>query len=415
MKTRSNPLKQIFCFVILLAICLTACTSQATTVAPVEETEAPAVVAPTEAPVQATEEPAAATEEPAAATEEPAAATEAPAAEVSTEAVMAELAEKVKSESGVINTYGMPETWANYGSTFAKFKELYGVTQQDIDMGGPTILTRMTEENASKNDFADISMTFGYKVAQAGLSADYKVSCWDALPEGFKGQEKDGSVWNAAYKGTLGWIVNTSIVTKVPLTWQDLKDPSLKGLVSYMDPQTTATGLSTVLAASYATSGDAYNYQSGIDFLAELHKAGIIASVDPKTDISKFQRGEVGVLINFDYNLLAWKDQLGIPAEVVIPTDGSISTAYGLQIARNAPNPNTARLALEYLLCGEGQQLYANAYVSPINPTIEIPADVAAKFPPAEMYKNVVMNDFLKEGEISDALKAAWSAATGIK
>ncbi len=323
------------------------------------------------------------------------------------------LAEKARAEGGVINTYGMPETWANYGGIYARFEEKYGIRQQDIDMGSSVVLARMREENASKNDVADLKPAFASILASEGLTFPYEVSCWADLPEGQKGVGKDGSAWYAAYKGTLGWIVNTRMVEKVPRSWKDLADPALKGMVSYLDPRATGTGEATVKAVAYAMSGDAYDVEAGAAFLGKLHEMGVIASVDPKVDVSKFQRGEVAILINFDYNLLKWKEDLGIPAEVVIPEDGTIASGGGVVGARNAPHPETVKLFLEYLLCGEGQQLYAQGFVSPMNPTVELPAEVAAKFPPKEAYKNVRFVDYAKDAEISDALKAAWAQAVG--
>lgn len=341
--------------------------------------------------------------------------TQAPAPTKAALSPMEELAAKAKTEGGVINSYGMPETWANYGGIYAEFKKRYGITQQDIDMGSSVVLSRMTEENASKNDVADLKPSFAAQLADKGLTMPYKVSCWDQLPQGQKGEGKDGSTWYAAYKGTLGWIVNTKIVSKVPKTWAALNDPALKGMVSYLDPRATGTGINTVEAAAYAASGDPYNYKAGAEFLAKLHKAGVIATVDPKVDVSKFQRGEVGILINFDYNLLKWKEDLGIPAEVVIPTDGTIASGGGVVAARNAPHPNTAKLFLEFLLCGDGQKLYAEAFVSPMNPNVQLPAQIAAKFPPKEQYAKVAFIDYQKDAAISEDLKAAWAQAVGAK
>ncbi len=323
------------------------------------------------------------------------------------------LAEKARAEGGVINTYGMPETWANYGGIFARFEEKYGIRQQDIDMGSSVVLARMREENASKNDAADIKPAFAAVLANEGLTYPYKVSCWADLPEGQKGIGKDGSAWYAAYKGVLGWIVNTRMVDKVPHSWKELADPRYKGLVAYLDPRATGTGEMTVKAAAYAVSGDPYDVEAGARFLGKLHEMGVIASVDPKVDVSKFQRGEVAILINFDYNLLKWKEDLGIPAEVVIPEDGTIASGGGVIGARHAPHPKTVELFLEYLLCGEGQQLYAAGFVSPMNPNVQLPADIAAKFPPKEAYKNVRFVDYQKDAEISDKLKKAWAEAVG--
>jgi putative spermidine/putrescine transport system substrate-binding protein len=375
----------ILCILILSASCLIGCTPTATQESTVTE---PSTIQPTKESV-------------AAPTEEP--------------DLMQELAVGAKKESGLLLTYGMPETWANYGETFAKVKSLYGITQQDIDLGSAVVFSRMTEENASKNDIADLIPTYAMQLADAGLTSDYQVSCWDSIPEGQKGVGKDGSVWTGAYYGTLGWIVNTDIVTDVPKTWADLKDPQYVGMVSYMDPRSTGTGINTVEAIAYALTGDAYDYTPALEYLKELHEMGVIASVDPKVDISKFQIGEIGILINFDYNLLKWSTSLDVPSEVIIPTDGTVRTAYSLIMAKNAPNPNSAKLYLEYQLCGEGQLNYAAAFVTPMNQNVDLPDEIKAQFPPAEMYANVHFIDYVKQEAITEGLTADWAAVVGIQ
>ena len=382
-----------FSVMILVALLLAACAPAAT------PTPAPAPASPTPAPASPTPVPPTPTK-----------ALE----QMSYEERIAFLAEKAKAEGGVINSYGMPEIWANYGGIFAEFKKRFGITQQDIDMGSSVVLARMTEENASKNDVADLKPAFAAELAKRGLTADYKVSCWDKLPEGQKGQDPNtGSVWYVGYKGTLGWIVNTNLVKKIPRSWKELENPEYKNMIAYLDPRATGTGVNTVEAAAYAVSGDPYNYKAGAEFLGRLHKMGLVATVDPKVTVDKFQRGEVGILINFDYNLLKWKEELGVPSEVVIPADGTIASGGGVIIAKNAPHPYTARLFMEFLLCGDGQKLYAQGFVTPIRPDVELPPEVAAKFPPKEAYAKVVMIDYAKDAAISEDLKKAWAEATG--
>ena len=76
---------------------------------------------------------------------------------------------KAKAEGGVINSHGMPKDWANYGGIYAEFQRLFGIRQQDIDMGSAVVLGRMREERASKNDVADLKPAFAMKLAEEGL------------------------------------------------------------------------------------------------------------------------------------------------------------------------------------------------------------------------------------------------------
>lgn len=316
-------------------------------------------------------------------------------------------AAKAAGETEVF-TYGMPDDWANYGGMAAELGKMTGAKRSDIDMGSAVVLQRMTEENAAKNDLADLKPSFARKLAEAGLTADHKVAEWESIPADQRGVGKDGSVWQAGYKGTLGFIVNTAVVKDVPQSWADLKKPELKGLISYLDPRSTGTGVTTVLSAALASSGDAYNVKAGVEFLKSLHDAGNIAKVDPTVTTADFERGEVGVLINFDYNLLNWANRYDFGTKVVIPADGTLSSGGGIIAARNAPHPNLARLFLELMLSQTGQSLLAAAFVSPIRPDVTLPAEIAAKYPAPEAYAKAQFVDYDREAAVSEDVKTVY-------
>jgi ABC-type Fe3+ transport system substrate-binding protein len=95
----------------------------------------------------------------------------------------------------------------------------------------------------------------------------------------------------------------------------------------------------------------------------------------------------------------------------MIPQDGTLANGGGIVAARNAPHPNTARLFLEFVFSKYGQGLFAQAFVSPTRPDVELPKEVAAKFPPKSAYAKVKFVDYKKEEEISEALQK-YSAET---
>ena len=93
------------------------------------------------------------------------------------------------------------------------------------------------------------------------------------------------------------------------------------------------------------------------------------------------------------------------PTEVVIPQDGTLANGGCIVAARNAPHPNTAKLFLEFIFSRYGQVLFAKAFVSPIRPDVELPKEVAAKFPPKSAYAKVKFVDYKKEAAVSEALQ----------
>jgi putative spermidine/putrescine transport system substrate-binding protein len=318
-------------------------------------------------------------------------------------------------EGKTIYSYGMPDVWANYGGIFGEFQRIFGIEHSDIDMGSSIVLARMTEENASKNDIADLKPSLASVLADKNLTSDYKSLNWGTIPDNQKGQAPNNSVWQAAYKGVLGFLVNTNLVKKVPKKWQDLADPQYKGLLEYLDPRATGTGVNTIEAVSYAVSQDPYNYQAGIDFMKKLHSMGVVLSVEPKTQVAKFQIGETGILINFDYNLMQWKSELGVPAEVVIPEDGTIASGGAVVMAKNAPHPNTAKLFMEFLFSKYGQSLFYEGYVSPILPAISVPDKVKSKLLAPSEYKNVKFIDYNKDQEVTPKLQEYYNKVIGGK
>ncbi len=310
-------------------------------------------------------------------------------------------------------TYGMPDNWANYGGMVAAFSRFTRAERSDIDMGSAVVLERMTQENAARNDLADLKPSFARRLAEAGMTANYKVMGWNAIPADQRGEAANGSVWQAGYRGTLGFIVNKRAVSQVPRRWADLTNRSLRGLIAYLDPRSTGTGVTTVLSAALAVSGDPYNVEAGVRFLKSLHDAGNVAKVDPLVTTADFERGEVGVLINFDYNLLAWAARFPFQTEVVIPADGTLASGGGIIIARNAPHPNLARLFLELMLSKTGQMMLAEAFVSPIRTDVDLPASVAAKFPPRESYAAARFVDYDREAALTDTVKTLYSQIVG--
>ncbi|WP_268606883.1 ABC transporter substrate-binding protein, partial [Escherichia coli] len=75
--------------------------------------------------------------------------------------------------------------------------------------------------------------------------------------------------------------------------------------------------------------------------------------------------------------------------EVLIPSDGSITSGYTTIINKYAKHPNAAKLAREYIFSDAGQINLARGYARPIRAEhLTLPDDVKAKLLPAEQYKN---------------------------
>ncbi|HET8785660.1 MAG TPA: ABC transporter substrate-binding protein [Candidatus Limnocylindrales bacterium] len=327
-----------------------------------------------------------ATTSPSAASSEPSAAgSGAPDAS----AIIADLETKAKAE-GALNSYGMPPDWTNFGAIWDGFLPKYNLTHTDTDMSSAEEIQKFdAEKNNPVADQGDIGIQFGPVAVSSGAVQGYKPTRWDLLPDYAK--DPDGN-WMCWYTGTISFAVNTALVPNVPKSWADLKKPEYKGTIAISDPRNAAQGSMTVLAAALANGGSETNIDPGLQYFDELNKAGNLTSVAPSK--ANIEKGEAKIAILWDYNSLPVRDDLAaaspaVPITVVIPSDGTTQAPYCHIINNYAAHPNAAKLFREYILTDEVQILQAQKYARPLVKGVEIPADLAAKFPEASQYDAV--------------------------
>jgi|WetSurMetagenome_2_1015567.scaffolds.fasta_scaffold18795_2 putative spermidine/putrescine transport system substrate-binding protein len=350
-------------------------------------------VPPTQAPVK-----------PAPATQAP--ATQAPAIAAPTADPMIKLVADAKAE-GPIVSYGLPDDWVNYGGLFKGFTAKYGINHLDTDMDSGTIISTLEAEKSSPvADTTDLGLAFAKLVEDDGLSQAYKNANWDEIPDYAK--NPDG-LWSAAYWGAMVFLVNADKVKTVPQTWEDLLKTDYKGTVCMKDPRSSATAQMIVLASAYAHGGNETNVQPGLDFFKKMIDGEILNGVSPSS--ANIQKGECPIVIQWDFDALS--NKYGNPnmnLQVVIPTDGTVAGMYIQFVTAGAPHVNAAKLLMEYEYSDEGQLAYAQGFVHPIRTKVQLPADLLAKFPPADAYKSVNFpKDFVALDKAGIAIADGWA------
>jgi putative spermidine/putrescine transport system substrate-binding protein len=365
---------------------------------------APAAPAPAAAP--------AATQPPAPA----ATAAPAPAADP-----MADLIKAAKAE-GTLTTIALPHDWCNYGEAIDGFKAKYGIAVNELnpDAGSGDEIEAVKANKDNKGpqapDVIDVGYGFGPQLVEEKLVQPYKVATWDTIPADSK--DPDGN-WFGDYYGVLAFEVNKDAVKNVPQVWADLLKPEYKGQVALAgDPRASAQAQMSVYAAALANGGSLDNVTPGLDFFKKLNEAGNFVPVIAKQ--ATVAKGETPVIMRWDYNSLADAASLaGNPTiETVIPKDGALAGVYIQGISAYAPHPNAAKLWMEYLYSDEGQIIWLKGGCHPIryNDLAKrgvIPADVAAKLPPAELYAAAVFPTIDQINNAKKAINDNWDKVVG--
>jgi putative spermidine/putrescine transport system substrate-binding protein len=303
-------------------------------------------------------------------------------------------------EEGTLTTIALPHDWLNYGVMIENFKAKYGLEVNELDpnagSGDEIEAIRANKDNTGPQapDVIDVGFAFGPSSKEEGLIQPYKVSTWASIPQAVKDPE---GYWYGDYYGVLAFEVNTDAVPNVPQDWADLLKPEYKGQVALAgDPRVSNQAIQSVYAAGLSRTGNLDTAaQAGLEFFAELNAAGNFVPVIANS--GTIASGETPVVIQWDYLALSDRDSFaGNPnLEIVIPQSAVFGGVYVQAISAYAPHPNAAKLWMEYLYSDEGQLVWLSGYGHPIRYTDMakrgvIPADLAAKLPPAELYEQAV-------------------------
>jgi len=334
---------------------------------------------------------------------------------------MADLIKAAKAE-GTLTTIALPHDWCNYGEAIEGFKAKYGLAVNELnpDAGSGDEIEAVKANKDNKGpqapDVIDVGYGFGPQLVEEKLVQPYKVATWDTIPADSK--DAAGN-WYGDYYGVLAFEVNKDAVKNVPQVWADLLKPEYKGQVALAgDPRASAQAQMSVYAAALANGGSLDNVQPGLDFFKKLNEAGNFVPVIAKQ--ATVAKGETPVIMRWDYNALSDKTSLaGNPEiEVVIPKDGALAGVYIQGISAYAPHPNAAKLWMEYLYSDEGQIIWLKGGCHPIryNDLAKrgvIPADVAAKLPPAELYANAVFPTIDQINNAKQVINDNWDKVVG--
>ena len=312
------------------------------------------------------------------------------------------------SQEGMVVSFDTGPTWANWGAQFKAFKKRYpNVEMAYNDLGSAaTVVALEKARNRPQADTAYYFAASGVDAAKKDVVTGFKPVNFDKLPEVFRDPE---GKWFTVHKLTIAFIVNTNLVKNVPQSWADLLNPEYKSSIVYLDPRSTGVGQVLTFAANFANGGDMENVGPGLDYLGKLHKTGNVLRVVGTTPYAQFVKGEIPVWISYENDGLKAKyvDGLGDQVAVVIPKEASAAAPYAISLVKNGPNPNAGKLWLNFIMTEYGQGIFADGFVRPSVPGVELPASVVEKLPPAPQVQPLdVQAAAAKKAEID----AGWAA-----
>ncbi|WP_127818369.1 ABC transporter substrate-binding protein [Microbacterium sp. CPCC 204701] len=295
--------------------------------------------------------------------------------------------------SGEFTLYGpgAPELEA---TVIKAFNEEYpNIRVNAVKLVGQDLPTRLQSEFASGQHVGDVVLTS--TLDPYGPWGDGKQDWWEPyLPEGsdelpaYAVSEEQG--WFAPYSSGFGIAYNTEALSAndVPKTWDELLDPKWKGRVLLPDP--TILALPTVLFSGLSLEG-VIDDEWVADFVANepIITESAAAITQPLStgvgDLAVWGQGYVTVGV-----------AQGAPFAYIGATTAQSVTPAAL--IKDGPNPEMAKVFLDWLLTDPAQESLAqNGYI-PLMPDQPLPEGIT----PEELADSVVIPTF-SEGAFAEA------------
>ena len=329
-----------------------------------------------------------------------------------------ELVAEAKKE-GKVNVIALPHDWANYGESISTFKKKYGLAMDETNPGGTSAqeneAIRSLKGDSRAPDAVDVTVSLAVDATREGLYGKYFVSTFSTIPRAMKDTR---GYWWGDYWGAVSIGYNQNLISNPPTSFKDLLKPEYKGKVALNgSPLQSGSAIAGVFAAALANGGSAKDVGPGIDWWAQLKKAGnyIPIQTTPQTVAS----GQTPISIDWDYNNLAYVSEF--PAarwKVNIPSDGVYGGYYVQAINATAPHPWSARLWEEFLFSDQGQILWLKGFAHParfndLAKRNKIPKALLTALPPAALYAKAKFASVAQQTAAKNLIVAQWPSKVG--
>lgn len=254
---------------------------------------------------------------------------------------------KAKEEGKVVWYTSVPSERAEQIGQM--FKDKYGIEPIVHRSGGEDILQKfLLEEEAGRvqNDVLTITDPAAFiNLKEKGVLTCFKPPNFDEVLDDAK--DADGC-WIASRVNAYVMAVNTSKVSELPKSFDDLTDSKYKGQISYVNPNFSSGSL--IVTAALAKD-------KGWDWFEKFVKNDPFVVKGNNDTMQKVATGErpIATFVNSTYVADAKKE--GQQVDWVFPSDGTYMVPAPSAVMKAAPNPSAGKLLAAFILTEEVQQL----------------------------------------------------------
>ena len=181
------------------------------------------------------------------------------------------------------------------------------------------------------------------------------VSEYDA--ENMPGYTSPNGLYSMDHLSTVVFVVNEELEAELGLnitSYEDLLDPALKGKIATADPNSSSSAwnnLSNILSV-YGDTDEGWEYIKNL--MPNLVILGSSSGVFKNT-----QAGEYVVGLTYEDGAVKLLQDGATNIRLQYPTNGTSASAFGTALIKNGPNPENAKIFIDFICSAEGQTALA--------------------------------------------------------
>jgi len=182
------------------------------------------------------------------------------------------------------------------------------------------------------------------------------VSEYDA--ENIEGYTSPNGLYSMDHLSTVVFVVNEELEAELGLkieSYEDLLDPALKGKIATADVNSSSSAwnnLSNIMAVYGTDSDEAWAYIEKL--MPNLVVLGSSSGVFKNT-----QAGEYVVGLTYEDGAVGLLRDGATNVRLQYPTNGTSASAFGTALIKGGPNPENAKLMIDFICSAEGQTALA--------------------------------------------------------
>jgi len=232
------------------------------------------------------------------------------------------------------------------------FEKAHGIKVEMFRSGGSAVLRRFQQELDAGRVAADVLTTSDPAAAALltgkGIFVPFKPKNFDKIPDAAK--DKDGNYVAQRLNMMTIYIREDKVPpADEPKTWADLLDPKYKGKMVITNPSFTSLQVSVVGMMSR---------ERGWGFYEKLRDNDIMLVQSNQQVSDMLKRGERFIAVGATDSYAAAERKAGHPMKTLYPSDGVFVISSPTSVVKGGPNPNAAKLFVEFMLSDEVQNIF---------------------------------------------------------